>query len=82
MTGDHGQEHKRASDLKVWSLCVLPPASVCRGCMCMPPPPPSLAPTICAHDGSRRAGGSNAQRSLGVRRRSHRAEARDGALPA
>eukprot|EP00962_Isochrysis_galbana_P050321 scaffold21750_cov128-Isochrysis_galbana.AAC.5 len=62
MAGDHGQEHKRAPDSKVRSLCVLPPASVCRGCMCMPPP--SLAPTICADDG-RRAGGSNARLASG-----------------
>eukprot|EP00962_Isochrysis_galbana_P057800 scaffold30357_cov116-Isochrysis_galbana.AAC.5 len=38
MAGDHGQEHKRAPDLKVRSLCVLPPASVCRGCIACPLP--------------------------------------------
>eukprot|EP00962_Isochrysis_galbana_P005844 scaffold1574_cov119-Isochrysis_galbana.AAC.7 len=38
MAGGHGQEHKRAPDSESRSLCVLPPAPACKGCMRMPPP--------------------------------------------
>eukprot|EP00962_Isochrysis_galbana_P058161 scaffold31013_cov110-Isochrysis_galbana.AAC.4 len=63
MAGDHGQEHKRASDSKVRSLCVLPPALVCRGlCAC---PLPRLHPPFALMDG-RKAGGWWQQRSLGA----------------